>query len=351
MAKEQSQKNELVIIIESSQVEESQKLNALQAYSPFMDQLGEISEQAQKIDFDNPTDIDSKISRELRLKLVKVRTGAEKLKADRKQGIILLGKLEDHATGVVVTSSKLMEERLEAIEKVLERKAAELLEQKKSERLLLLEPFEVDTRYIPIGSLSDQDFQKLLSDSKILFSAKKAEEKRLEELRIAQEKADIEAREAQRLENERLKAEAIEKELQLEKERAEAAKIQAKKDAELKAERDKNEAALKKQQELTRKKDAELKAEKEKQAKLLAEQQAKEAEAERKRQAEAAELAESQRKAALAPDREKLLALINQLDSLAYPSVESTKAKIAVNDTIAMVEKLKAFIVKRSEEL
>lgn len=308
--------NELVLVIQSQNVEKEYKENALQAYRPFMQELQDVSLLANSINFENPTSEDSATARRLRIQLVKVRTGAESKKKERKESILLLGKLEDHATGVVVTASKLMEERLDKVEKYVERLAEDARQKIKSERLLLLNPFNVDAKYIHLESMSDSDFEKLLSDSEILHNAKIEAEKKKETERIAFEKQEEIKREEQRLENERLKAE-------MQRECEEASK-----------------------------REAELRAENERQSKLIADQKAKEEQDRRKAENLIAEQKENERKASLDPDREKLLQINDQLDALIYPiNVTSNKAKLAINDTFEMVEKLKKFIIKRSEEL
>ena len=408
--------NELVVVIESAKVEKAQKENALQAYQPFMQQLEDVRQQSLKIDFASPTALDSKIARGLRLELVSVRTSAEKKKKERKETIILLGNLEDHATGVVVTSSKLMEAKLLEVEKFAEIRLQEQIDKTKAERLELLAPFEVDTQYIPLGTLPQEDFNKLLADSELLFNARIEAENKKRDEQIAREKAEQEDKaEQERRQNSCMKlglkfdgesflykdinfhwtdlrtmsVEAFDKafagaeermaviqqeELKAEKQR-QAELDKAKKDkatAELKLKKEKEksdallaeqqkaaetqkakqEAELQRQRQAAAKKEAELKAENDRQAKLIADQKAKEEE--ERKQSEAIDLAkkEKERQAALAPDREKLLQMNEQLDALVFPhSVESDKAKLAVNDTIAMVEKLKAFIIKRSNEL
>jgi hypothetical protein len=56
-----------------------------QSYLPFFIQLAEIKEEAKKINFENPSMLDEKIARELRLRTVKVRTGSEDIKNTRKK--------------------------------------------------------------------------------------------------------------------------------------------------------------------------------------------------------------------------------------------------------------------------
>ncbi len=185
------------------------------AYLPFLAQLQEVVEQAGRINAENPTDIDEKIARELRLKAVKIRTGSEKLKDERKKGYLIKGNLEQASYNVIKNSCLLAESALEEVEKAREKKEAARKEALRIERLDLLKPYCDNPEFYPLGEMDESGFNDLLNGMKLQAEAKvKAEQDRLEAERLLAEKKEIEriAYEAEqeriRKENEALKAEA-----------------------------------------------------------------------------------------------------------------------------------------------
>lgn len=276
------------------------------AYLPFLAQLQEVVEQAGKINAENPTDIDEKIARELRLKAVKIRTGSEKLKDERKKGYLIKGNLEQASYNVIKNSCLLAESALEEVEKAREKKEAARKEALRIERLDLLKPYCDNPEFYPLGEMDESGFNDLLNGMKLQAEAKvKAEQDRLEAERLLAEQKEKEriAYEAEqeriRKENEALKAESERKEKELQKEREAAAKKLAEEQAKAKAEADK----------IAAENAAKLKAEKERADKIAAELKAKEdAEKEAKRLADEAEKKRiaDEKKLAKQPDKIKL---------------------------------------------
>lgn len=330
--------NELVKI-EPIQLEEVVKNSGLQiaeadeikkSYLPFLIQLAETQSQASKINFENPGELDETIARELRLRSVKIRTGAEKLKDERKRMYLLRGNLEQASFNIIAASCKLTEEIFVNVEK-----AREIAEKKRKEQLridretMLLLYTETASMY-PLGEMSEDQFNELYSGLRIVHENKIAAEKKAEEDRITKEKADVEAREAQRLENIRLKKEVEEKERLAEIEREKNAKILAdqkakaeKEHAELlakaQAKHDKQEAIIIEQEKKVKeerykreKAEAELKTKKEAEAKVIAD-------AEKARKAE-------EKKAKFTPDKTKLLNFVQAINNLERPNVKSIEA-------------------------
>lgn len=159
------------------------------AYLPFLAQLQEVVEQAGKINADNPTDIDEKIARELRLKAVKIRTGSEKLKDDRKKIHLIKGNLEQSSYNVIKNSCLLAESALEEVEKAREKKEAARKEALRIERLDLLKPYCDNPEFYPLGEMDESGFNDLLNGMKLQAEAKiKAEQDRLEALRLEEER-------------------------------------------------------------------------------------------------------------------------------------------------------------------
>jgi|JI10StandDraft_1071094.scaffolds.fasta_scaffold20266_8 hypothetical protein len=159
------------------------------AYLPFLSQLQEVVEQAGKINADNPTDIDEKIARELRLKSVKIRTGSEKLKDERKKIYLVKGNLEQASYNVIKNSCLLAEAALEEVEKAREKKEAARKEALRIDRLDMLKPYCDNPEFYPLGEMDESGFNDLLNGMKLQAEAKaKAEQDRLEALRLEEER-------------------------------------------------------------------------------------------------------------------------------------------------------------------
>ena len=209
---------ELSPVIQDTKIELSKAESHARAFAPSMQTYVELADKLKGLNKDNPTDADAKIARENRLKMVKVRTSAEEIKDLRKEGIKAEGDLIQALYNVVKNSCIVTETEFTEIEKFAERKEQErqlaLIETRKE----LLAEFCTDTSYLPLGVMTDEQFDRLIENEKLAATARKeaaekAEATRIEAERLAEEKrlADIEAdrlaREEQAKENERLKAE------------------------------------------------------------------------------------------------------------------------------------------------
>lgn len=229
---------ELERVVLESGLELSEGEQIKQSYLPFFIQIAEIKEESKKINFENPTELDEKIARELRLRMVKIRTGSATIKDERKKIHLLRGNLEQSSYNLIKTGCELEEEILLQVEK--KREIAEKLrkENLKNERLELLKNVCENPEIYPLSEMEEESFNDLFEALKIAKQQKEEKEKaellRLENERIEREKAI----EAQRLENERLKQEAEkrEKELAIEREKVrkekEAIELKAKQEAE-----------------------------------------------------------------------------------------------------------------------
>jgi hypothetical protein len=371
-------KNEIVKI-ESTQLEKVVTESGLaiqegeeikKSYLPFLVQLAEIQAQATKINFESPAEIDETIARELRLKTVKIRTGSKDLKDERKKGYLLRGNLEQAAYNLIEASCKLTEDTFVNVEKArefAEKKRKEQLRSDRTEKLLAFIPVESMYLYA-LSEMSEDQFDDLYSGLQLAAEKKVAEEKRIESERIAKEKKDAEEREAQRLENIRLQKQAEEREKQIIAERENAAKILAEQKAKDAAKIEKEilyQKQIVKEAEIEREKQADILAKQKaaadkERAELLAKNQAniEKAEKERKEKeqllakieyekqvqqkiADAAKKAQLQteKKAKLAPDKDKLLNFMQAIHDLPRPEVKSIEAgEIAANANTLLVK-------------
>lgn len=291
------------------------------AYLPFLSELARVQSGAGDIDFKTPGANDEIKARELRLATVKIRTGAEKQKDDRKKMYLLRGNMEQASYNLIATACKMTEEVFMNVEKAREIAEKARKEQLKQERISLISPYIEDVNTYMLGEMTEQGFETLLAGAKSQYEARKEAERKAEEERIAKQKADEAERETQRLENIRLKAEAEERERLAEIERKKQADILAKQ----KAEADKREAELK----------AKADAERKERERLADELEAKkQAEEKAKKVAAAAE-----KKAKLAPDKDKLLLFAQLINDLPRPDVKSIEAAdIASKANIMLVQ-------------
>lgn len=329
MAKTKENQTTEIAVVENTKLTELAQKSGIEltkaeahvsAFHPALAELSELSRPLATLDKENPTFDHARIARENRLKIVKVRTGSESIKDERKKLLLIESNFIQSVFNTVKGACELTEAEYLAIEKHQERIEAEKKAKLAESRKLLLEPFEVDTTYLPLAEMDESVFSQLLADSKLLFETKKkqAEEaekarieaERLEAERLAEEKRlEAERIEAQRIENEKLKAEAEKlrkeqelKDVEAKKEADRLAKIAA----DAKAESDRLAA------ELQAKKDAEE----------LAHQKEKE-----RIEAEEAEKKAKEKAALLAPDKEKIRKMYDALKAFDLPEVQSEEAK------------------------
>lgn len=314
-------------VLKDTKIEISKAEGHAMAFAPSMGQYLELAEIIKGLDKINPTEIQAKQAREARLKMVKVRTSAEEIKDLRKEGIKAEGDLIQALYNVVKNSCIVTETEFAEIEKHQERAEAKRQSDLSDIRTAQLAEFGTDTTYLPLGIMTDDQFNRLLENETLAFNARKQNAEKLEAERIESEKqAELARKEQERLQAERIEAERIEairvkqelarKEQELEKER-EASRIETEKLAK------ENEAKLAEQKRLA---DIESK----KQADILLKQKAETEklakELQAKKDAEAKLLAE-QKSAELAPDKEKINALYKSIQSFTIPEFSSNEAK------------------------
>ena len=176
-----------------------------------------------------------KKARELRLRYVKVRGEVDDAHKAGKAKILRDGKLWDAWKNTGISASEGKEEKLKSIEKHAENLEKERLERLQLLRVALLADYVENASDLMLSSMPDDVFEAYLTTKKQQFEDRKAAELKAENDRIAREKAEAEEREAQRLENEKLKADAIEKQKEIDRI---AKELSDKKAAEAKAEAD-----------------------------------------------------------------------------------------------------------------
>lgn len=346
---------ELNPVIQDTKIELSKAQSHARAFAPSMASYLDLAKNITGLNKDNPTETDAKIARENRLKMVKVRTAAEEIKDLRKEGIKAEGDLIQALYNVVKNSGIVTETEFAEIEKFAERKEQERQVALVESRTLLLAEFGTDVSYLPLGVMTDEQFDRLIENEKLAATARKeaaekVEAARIESERLAEEKrlADIEAdrlaRVARAEENEKLRKEKAIADDLLAKER-EAATKEAKRLADIaESERKKRDAELAKEREASAKLAEELRLQKE--AKDKAEQEEK-----ARIEAEESEKIACEKAALAAPDKEKVRQLHTALKGIVVPEFETKEGKEIGNTMREALDILIKGLVSDSKKL
>jgi len=275
--------------------------------------------------------------KELRLMIRDNRTkGIEIWHKNNKAYFLAGGNFVDAIKRKEVAENEYMEEKLLNAEKYFENLEHDRIEKLRVDRLALLKPY-TDIEPLAVANMEQAVFDSLLQGFKVAYETRIAAEKKAEEDRIAREKAEAEEREKQRLENIRLKREAEERERLAETERKKQAAALAYQKA--KADRERKELLEKarleqeridKQLAAERLKVESERKERERLEKNIADRKAADEkikrDAELKAQAEARDRKAAEKKAALAPDKTKLLNFMQAINDLPRPEVKSIEA-------------------------
>lgn len=320
--------NQLIKLIDDNGLDKTKSQVLLDNFSGYFEMAAEWERKAGELVITDVSQKDEmKLAREGRLFLKDKRIAVEKTRKQLKEASLREGQTIDAIAKVLTNLITPIEKDLEEKEKFAEMQEAKRIEALTDARTRELEPYVEFVPYgLNLGTMDDENYNKVLSGAKLQKQAKEEaerkteqerieREKKAEQERIAREKAEAEKRERIRLENERLRKENEDRERQLAAERAKA-------DAERKAIEEKARLEREENERL-------LQIEREKQAKLEAERRAEQArieaeklEAERKAAAEKRAKEEAERKAKNAPDKEKLLAFATQLEKLVYDAPE-----------------------------
>lgn len=381
---EKIEKNEISKVIENSEVEIQVANQVTENYQKFFIELGQIQENAVKINFKNPNQIDEKIARELRLATVKIRTSAEGLKNKRKKQYLLRGNLEQSVYNLIKNGCKLIEETFVNVEKareIAEKKRIENLRLERTEKII---EYVDNVNIFSLGQMSENDFDNLLIGFQVAKEKMEKEEKEAEEKRLAEiekekqrqieiqkenDKLKKEAEERERLL--RLEREKFEKERELERkkqseilakqkkeaeereriEREKQAKIQAELKKQTEKERKEYELKLQKERKETAKKEADAKLEREKlQADLKAKQDVEIKQKKEKERIER-ERIKKEKKAKNAPEKEKLIKFAELIENLQRPEINTDEANKIMNDVDTLLLKVSKFIRDKSLNL
>ena len=243
-------------------------------------------------------------AKETRLAIKAVRVAADKARVSLKDESLRKGKAIDGVFNGLRDALAEHETYLQSQEEFAQRAAEQRRREIKADRDGRLAAMGVYPATYNTELMTPEAFEACMAGIVAQQQAVKDAAEKAEADRVAQAKADAEAREAQRVENERLRAEAVARE---------------------------KDAAIEREKSRILREAAEAKAELERRAREDAERKLKaKADAERKQKADEAAAA---RKAASAPDREKLLAWADRIGAVSAINVDSPEAKRVVQMT------------------
>lgn len=318
-------------------LEESKASEIAAQFQPMLDKMVELETEFNEIVNLPIEDLNTSVkAKQLRLKYVKVRTGTADIHKLQKSFYLAGGRFVDGWKNAQLFASEGIEKRLEAIELYAINKEKERIATLQTERELQLSEYGAENlQSLKLGEMSNDVFANFLLGTKTGFENKKEAERVAEENRLAEIESKLIEDERIRKENEELRIQAAAKQKEIEAANKKAADELA---------------------EVNRIADAEAA----KQRKLLSEQKAK-ADAlanqlKAKADAEAKELREkkaAEKKAAAAPDKEKLIAYAKNIDSLILQSqtLTSDEANHILSDANTLLQKVSNFIREKSEQL
>lgn len=326
-------------------------------FSPFYFRAVQLMSESAKLNVTDATQLrEMKKCDEYRKDLKRVRTECENARKAAKADILSEGRAVDAVAAKIWDGIEAEEARLEEAanfaKRAQEKREAEL----SAARTEALAPYGINPTDYKLGTMDAAAFAVLLDGSRLAHEKRIADAKAESDRLAAVEAARIAEDKRIREENARLAAENAKREAELQAEREAAAKAKHEADeqarkareeadeaarvaaAKAKAEREaveakaraEKDAADKLAREARAKADAEIQAERERVAKLEA------AAAKAKAEADAKELAEKKaaESAARAPDKDKILAYAKSIRSLAVPSV-NTEAAFTITHAIS----------------
>ncbi len=336
--KQNMNENITLVIPNGDMLPQSMLSNIREGFQSAFEQAETWREKALAIKVTSLADKEAmKQAREMRLVLKNIRVEAEKKRKALKEDALVMGRAIDGVNNLLLAAIQPLERHLEEQERFAERLAEQERQRRLSERTEALQPYLEANQVIPaLDAMTDDQFAKYLEDAKLLHAAKLEAAKKAEAERIAREQAEAAERERLRIENERLRAEAAEREAKAKAEREAAEKAQREAAEKARKEREAIEAKAKAEREaaelelnrIKAEQEAAAKKEREAREKLERELAAKKAAEEAKAKAEA----EAIKKAAQAPDKEKLLLIAESVRSIKMPSVSTDEAKRILAD-------------------
>ena len=310
-------------------LEESKARLIEQAFKPMIDKMVELEKEYNQIIKLPLTPEACNQAHELRLKYVKVRTGTAVIHKKVKEFYVSGGRFVDGWKNSQLFASQGLEEKLKGIEDYYKNIEKERIATLQEERFNALNPYNPGFTPETLGEMQDEVWSNYFNGVKLAFEQRQAAEKKVEEERIAREKAEALERKRIREENEQLKIEAAERERVQAIERIKLEKADAIRKRKIEKERKAFQAKL----------DKEIKARERLEAANL-----------KKVAAEKALKAEK-KKAALAPDVEKLNKLAADIPDYLFPACKSKEANRIVEEAYNRLVAISNWIITETKNM
>lgn len=323
--------NEIVKVVNEAGLVPLQAELVQQGFNKYFDEIKQWELLATKLVV---TSIDQaeemKQAREARLALKNIRCEAENNRKDLKEESVRFGKAVDGVANILKALIVPLEDYFEEQEKFVDKIIAKEKQKKLDERFAQLSPYVQDISIYNLADISEQGFQEILTNAKIIFDAK-IEAQRKAEIEIAKQAEQRKVEEERiKLENEQLKSQALAREAEIKAEAEKLEKQRAKEQAE-------NEAKLAEVKRMADEEKRKL------EAIALAEATAKkklEDDIKRKaeeEQAKADAIAKAQKEAELAPDREKLIAYADAINLVKLPELNTPEAQERLSKAMRII--------------
>ncbi|MDA3957338.1 hypothetical protein [Oceanispirochaeta sp.] len=298
--------NELTITTELKDLTPEKSAQIKAVFFPMVKMLERFEEKYNQVVAMDPGEETSKIAKRLRLDIGKIRTEADKARKKEKDKYLRAGNAIQGVYNVLKDAVTDKEEKLKEIETHYERIEAERIRVLQEERQEILYQYNPDHPFIDLGSMPSEVWNNFILGTKAAYDAKLEAERKAEADRLAAIEAERIENERIRLENEQLRKEAEEREALRAKEEAARIKKEKATQEKIDAENKAHDEALRKEREAREKLEAEASFKRAEEDERLRAEEARKAK-------EESDQRESARKAANAPDKEKLETIARNL--------------------------------------
>lgn len=349
-----NQPTELAVVVQESGLQGNKVESLLQSFAGAFSEAKKVVNEVKDIVVTDETQTDLMLkAREGRLALKKIRVDVENTRKELKEQSLREGRAIDGVANLIKALVVPVEEHLEKQEKYAEVAALKRIQEKYEDRVNKLSPFVDDISLFNLKDMSDAAFDNLLAMSKKAFEDKKAAEAKAEAEKAEQARLDkIEESRWRELAPYRdfipnmpdlrtLSEEDYQKLLTSAKQK------KSDKDAQ-------DEKIRKENEELRKKAEADRKAKEEAEKKLADEkaaQERKEREAKAAEEAKKREEEEKKRQALLAPDKDKLIELAGTIDKIPFPALSSKEAGDVANEVQAKLSGLSNYLREKAKTL
>lgn len=359
--------DKMALAIQDAHLEPESAQALLAAFAPAMLEAKKLANMAKPIVVTSASQLTQmKLARQIRLAIRVVRVDADKTRKRLKEDSIRRGKAIDGVFHVLEYLVTPIEERLQECEDFAEREEAKAQAKVKADREEMLKPYGIDTSFYTLDAMPEENFTRLLEDTRRAHQSKVDERIRLEKERQERERVgaleDVGRQRRIKLDAVRVSPTAhimtisllllgelpsgdfdlvLAEHTRLFKEEVER-ETKARLEQERKA-RDERES-LQREKDAADKKAREAKAAQDKAEKELADRKKRDAEAAKKK-------AEDEAKAKRAPDKAKLQGYAEELWKVPVPTMKTEGGVEAADHCRRLVDQLKKEIERIAAQL